>query len=292
MTQTEDGPVRIDISNVALWFLKEKANGMLYPDDYPHLISPWINAVYSYTAPIFVKLIDENDFTAVNKAYKGIQLTNAHVITSIHDYDEEFHRPQLEHAFPYDDVGGMQDARWIQTFHVGLGDSLESSRMVGGLIQMLDGDGTILHQSIAKHKLETSRTFGYDVKYEVSPMAYTYPVLFANSLAHCRNVEVRDRPISRQQRRMAERTGKPVTVYKELVIDAFRKQVRYESEESGDNEIKRAIHICRGHFATYTDASPLFGRVTGTFWKPMHVRGHKEIGEVKKTYKVDPPPTH
>jgi hypothetical protein len=132
---------------------------------------------------------------------------------------------------------------------------------------------------------------GHDLS-EVPSLDPFFPAAFAISLIHCRNVEVRDRPVSRQQRRMAERKGQPVITYKELVIDAFRKQVRYESEQSGDSEIKRALHICRGHFATYTDANPLFGRVTGTFWKPMHVRGRKEIGEVKKTYKVDPPPTH
>ena len=122
----------------------------------------------------------------------------------------------------------------------------------------------------------------------IVPVAFA-PVAFAISLAHCRNVEVRDRPVSRQVRRMAERKGQPVIVYKELVIDAFRKQVRYETQEGGGNEIKRALHICRGHFATYGDHNPLFGKYTGTFWRPMHVRGHKEIGEVKKTYKVDSP---
>ena len=85
---------------------------------------------------------------------------------------------------------------------------------------------------------------------------------------------------------MAERTGKPTIVYKELVIDAFRKQVRYETQREGGDEVKRALHICRGHFATYTDDNPLFGKYTGTFWRPMHKRGHKEAGEVRKSYKI------
>lgn len=113
-----------------------------------------------------------------------------------------------------------------------------------------------------------------------------YPLMFALSLLHCRNVEIRDRPISRQQRRVAERSGKPAITYKELVIDAFRRQVRYETSQSGESEIKRALHICRGHFATYTDDNPLFGKYTGTFWRPMHVRGDKAAGEIRKTYKI------
>lgn len=52
------------------------------------------------------------------------------------------------------------------------------------------------------------------------------------------------------------------------------------------NGLKKALHICRGHFAHYTDENPLFGRITGTFWKPQHVRGSKEFGEVKKDYRI------
>jgi len=56
--------------------------------------------------------------------------------------------------------------------------------------------------------------------------------------------------------------------------------------EQGGNEIHRALHICRGHFATYGDDNPLFGKHVGTFWRPMHVRGDKAAGEVRKSYKV------
>lgn len=113
-----------------------------------------------------------------------------------------------------------------------------------------------------------------------------FPVAFALSLMHCRNVQVRDRAVSRQMRRRAERTGEPVTTYKELTIDALRSQVRQETAAGGEEQVRRALHICRGHFATYNEAAPLFGRFVGTVWKPMHVRGRQEAGEVRKGYKV------
>jgi len=52
--------------------------------------------------------------------------------------------------------------------------------------------------------------------------------------------------------------------------------------------IPRALHICRGHFATYTER-PLFGKYRGTFWVPMHVRGAVEAGRTTKDYTVTPP---
>lgn len=52
--------------------------------------------------------------------------------------------------------------------------------------------------------------------------------------------------------------------------------------------VKRALHICRGHFATYTEDRPLFGRHVGRFWHPQHVRGKAEHGEVRKGYAVGP----
>ena len=51
--------------------------------------------------------------------------------------------------------------------------------------------------------------------------------------------------------------------------------------------IKKALHICRGHFVTYTPKHPLFGKYVGTFWKPDHVRGNAKNGIVLKDYKVN-----
>lgn len=113
-----------------------------------------------------------------------------------------------------------------------------------------------------------------------------HPFWFAVSLLHCKNVELVDKPISRQYRRMMERKGEPITQYKTLVIEPFKKQVRNEARESGQNEIERALHICRGHFRTYSEDKPLFGKISGTFWIPMHVRGNADVGTIEKDYKV------
>ncbi len=48
----------------------------------------------------------------------------------------------------------------------------------------------------------------------------------------------------------------------------------------------RALHICRAHFAHYTEEHPLFGKYTRTFYKPMHVRGSLKEGLVIKDYDI------
>jgi hypothetical protein len=53
--------------------------------------------------------------------------------------------------------------------------------------------------------------------------------------------------------------------------------------------MKRALHICRGSFATYTEDAPLFGRVVGTVWRPPHVKGNEAAGKVNKNYKIKRP---
>jgi hypothetical protein len=53
--------------------------------------------------------------------------------------------------------------------------------------------------------------------------------------------------------------------------------------------LKRALNIVRGHFSTYSEERPLFGKVAGTFWIPCHVRGTVEEGVVASDYQVGAP---
>lgn len=116
------------------------------------------------------------------------------------------------------------------------------------------------------------------------------PFLLALSLLHCKNIarsEVNPpKPMSRKWERIY---GKPLLRYHVLDIDPMRKILRSEGGQA-QNGIRRALHICRGHFARYTEDAPLFGRVTGSFWKPQHVRGSSDRGVVLKDYNVHAAP--
>lgn len=107
------------------------------------------------------------------------------------------------------------------------------------------------------------------------------PVFMALGFLHCRNVAVVDgeAPSSRRAKRRSTRIS-----YKILNIEPMRRVLRREGQ-AHKTGIKKALHICRGHFANYED-KPLFGKYTGTFWVPAHTRGHLDNGAVVKTYSV------
>ncbi len=104
------------------------------------------------------------------------------------------------------------------------------------------------------------------------------------SFCHCKNVKQSEEEIGTNER-WHRRAKVPRYRFYTLNINPMRETLRKEgqSEESG---IKRALHICRGHFATYDADHPLFGRYVGTFWRPDHVRGSRDHGEVVKDYSV------
>ena len=112
------------------------------------------------------------------------------------------------------------------------------------------------------------------------------PLFFSISLLHCKNVIVKDQVVPEKLRAANEkRRGIPQTTYKTLVIDEIRKKLKTEGNEE-KNGLKKALHICRGHFRTYEESSKLFGKLTGTYWIPMHTKGDIESGKVEKDYKL------
>lgn len=106
------------------------------------------------------------------------------------------------------------------------------------------------------------------------------------SFMHCKNVkqvEAKEDPGERFRKQYKV----PKFTYRTLCIDPMKEVLRREGQSEATG-LKRALHICRGHFSTYSDEKPLFGKYAGTFWVPDHVRGKKEHGEVVKDYEVKP----
>jgi len=110
-------------------------------------------------------------------------------------------------------------------------------------------------------------------------------VMLSLSFVNCKNVVVSETNEFNASDKWHRRMKCPSIKYKVLDIGPMQEVLRTE----GQSEVvglKKAFHVCRGHFATYTEDNPLFGRTTGTFWKPQHVRGNREHGEVVKDYSV------
>lgn len=113
----------------------------------------------------------------------------------------------------------------------------------------------------------------------------TIPLL-AISFMHCKNVARRDVTAEvGPSAKWIRRQKAPDIRYHVLDINPMKEVLRTEGGTES-NGLKKALHICRGHFATYTEDKPLFGHITGTFWKPSHVRGSVEHGIVDKDYRL------
>lgn len=162
-----------------------------------------------------------------------------------------------------------------------------------------DKFGYLVSNSLSRFNRVFERALYQDLKDENAAIKYiedlfTYdlslPILIANAFMHCKNVEIIDEPVSRQVRRMRERhkekDRETAIEYKILDLYPLKKQVRYAKNDGGTS-MKKALHIVRGHFATYTEDAPLFGKVTGTFWKPAHARGLRGYGEIDKDYRIN-----
>lgn len=117
----------------------------------------------------------------------------------------------------------------------------------------------------------------------------TYVAFLAVSFMTCKNVAVTVQEPDREFSRERKKAGlKPFVRYHTINIEPMKKVLRTEGQ-SETVGLKRALHICRGHFSTYSEEKPLFGRVAGTFWIPAHVRGSSKEGIVFSDYKVNAP---
>ena len=116
-----------------------------------------------------------------------------------------------------------------------------------------------------------------------------FPALLAISFMHCKNVVLRKEvpPVVQQtvkQKRQRVQPHQPVTSH---VLDIEpMKQILKTEGQSESVGLQRALHICRGHFSTYTEDHKLFGKYAGTFWIPQHVRGSQEVGYAAKDYRI------
>jgi hypothetical protein len=131
----------------------------------------------------------------------------------------------------------------------------------------------------------------YDLQQEAGDYyaQFCFPALLTVSFLHCRNIEIRPvTPSETQSRSYQKKHGRDLVRYHVLDIKPIRRLLeRYHRGERSD--LRRALHICRGHFKTFAPDAPLLGRAVGTFWWGPQVRGSREEGIVLKDYRVSAP---
>jgi hypothetical protein len=115
------------------------------------------------------------------------------------------------------------------------------------------------------------------------------PVVLAQSLMHCKNVVIEGQPLSPKRAKSFQRKHKtrPAS-FKTVKIEPVKTVIKRAGGVRGIGA-EKAMHIVRGHFAEYTEEKPLFGKVTGRFFRPKHVRGNANIGVKPPDYSVQAP---
>ena len=146
-----------------------------------------------------------------------------------------------------------------------------------------DGGGVLSGMNVVFRREEGERRFSDAVANLLSESAVV--ALSAFALFHCKGVELAPQPSDSEQMKWHRRTRVPELKAYKLVV---RPSPIRLGESGASGEAGKALHLCRGHFARYTQAAPLFGRHVGQFWIPQHVRGSRALGEVAKTYKPVP----
>jgi hypothetical protein len=110
--------------------------------------------------------------------------------------------------------------------------------------------------------------------------------LLAISFMHCKNVDVREvRPADAVAKKRRKRHGIPPTRYYVLDIAPMTGVLARDGDADATG-LRNALHICRGHFKTFSPDAPLFGQLTGTFWWSDHVRGDAAHGTIEKDYRI------
>jgi len=102
---------------------------------------------------------------------------------------------------------------------------------------------------------------------------------------NCKNVErIKTGYCPKVQLRNGEKKG--VTFYT-LKIKS-KKSYSMVGRRGGKSEFENRLHLCRGHFKTFTKEHPLMGnpKLTGTYWWNPQQRGTKKKGVVVKNYEV------
>lgn len=182
-----------------------------------------------------------------------------------------------------------QDTRWIVLVHGFIKGGNSTMDTLGGYYVLpIYEDGTLVSKDQSVMFLRTQD--GYIYEYAREAFGYYLKIfLHTISLLHCKNVQVEDITVSRQQRRQYQhKTGEPLNVVKTLVLKPMGSHGSHETGVVRSPGMVR-YHLMRGHFKEFGDDAPLFGKYTGRYWWGSAMRGNPNRGRVEKEYQVKPP---
>jgi len=169
----------------------------------------------------------------------------------------------------------LQNARWLEAFYIFLDFGRHRGIMgpIGVVRIPVDEKGQVT-------RTPSIYSYGaYDPE-EKDLQNFYAPVLLAISFLHCKNVRVvSEKPPEPVAKKYERQHGIKPTPVKILELHPLKEILRREGR-SDVIGLKRALHICRGHFRDYREGHGLFGKHHQLVWMPQIVRG-KSGGDEK-----------
>jgi len=294
-------PVLVDITNAAKWFYEDTPQEVWFTKDFPSLLSPWPVAWYEWETPAYVNsngkmtpLRQGRKFGVVCLSFKlnePVPITSAIMEVGLWDaiLGPLGGSPPPKNIRLEAESAGEGPAHFVQAYGMMLREQ-GAIGMLGNVFMPLDVNGRLCGWELESSAWLNPGLCGQVLK-PIGPLdpniklsAFCLSVYFACSLLSCKNVSIspiaQDRPAKRAKNRHTNGTR-----WHTLTIGGIRAILEGEGQ-SATGGIKRALHICRGHFGNYTEGRGLFGKYHGRFWIPAHVRGTASEGRVEKEYKV------
>jgi len=149
----------------------------------------------------------------------------------------------------------------------------------------VDGQTMISYHFPKNFSIEISEEYDASIKEDI-----THILRCANMaliLLNTKNIVTQEhRPPVKLNKKRIKKGKQPLFTYHTLRLQLPGKRKKSNGKtEPGDNTTR--LHLCRGHFKTYTEENPLFGKFTGRYWWQPHARGNKDEGVVMKNYAVE-----
>lgn len=245
-------------------------------DDFPAVPPPFQTFFTEFSGPPLPEWM-----TAAGILWKGIG-----PISKLDPEDVQFARNLLQK--PLDEIEWVMIGTVLAEYHwAGQGDQIVA---IGSVKVWADGDGRCLGRSTGSLIDPGEDTDQEAVEgFESATILVTIPSLLAISFMHCRNVDLLPtEPPERLNRARVKRGKKALARYYTLNIQPM-KEILHDEGQVEKTGLKRALHVCRGHFAHYGEAygrGRLFGKLEGRFWMPATVKGNLKEGLVVKDYNV------
>ncbi len=211
----------------------------------------------------------------------------------------------------YYDFLNKNHSKWVADFTLFQLYEGEVLGPIWGWKQLLDKSGKIhldeqketvnffgpLDDTLIKNLIKRAEREKRDIREVTDEVAdaclpFLHTAALTIAFLHTKNIEFEQqelgawKPRTKAQKRRGEQEL-PALTYKTLIVKSIKKAIQTSRDETGAKGSK-SLHFVRGHFHTYTEEKPLFGRkgLTGDYFIPFHSRGNANIGQTVKDYEM------